>query len=926
MVDTPPRVETCLSPLALLHASSPRSHRSDLPVTPSTDLACARKVCAAPHTRQLIEALERHYESELRRISPQWTFSIDGPTHQPVNVAETVGVPGIVLGAILAGKCRDQRIPVTAERQQRFAEWMHRHCGSLWFTLHDSGVGPECAKGVVLALALNDRFTSLSLACNTLGDAGAAVVARVLPEHQALLHLDLSANALGHAGADAIFEALLLNRSVTYLDLSSRAGSRRNHFAKHNAPALENLMATNPVLAKLSLQSTCLGPEAAAGLARGLAINTTLVSLDLAGDDLGPRGAAALAEALGPNCGLEELNLSDNHLGDEGLSVLSTKLGALPPAVDGGSVSTSSAMATSGHAAAGSMPLSAGSQRQNIEGSQVPWAPPKYYEALVSLKRAFNDLTIADLAIREETERQAALARVTGGVQVLHHTLESTTSSPLPRLRVLQLGGNGATAVGASRIEDALQTNQVIERLTLDRADHRGVETHGAKSLLTSLSLNTGLIYLSLSQCGIKSAGIIDLAKALAMNRTLQILNLCGNRFGDEAAAALGTVLGSGPGGLRHLNCSSCHLEDSCGVALAQGLGTNNTLETLNLRDNLLRSGAGGALADALRRHTVLTNLVLELNNIDFRFLSLVRQLLDRNMRFREKDRPAKYRSRIEDLKCCEREVAVLESTIRRNESRKMKAKMKEASLLQDLVDTAAREQKRQEDLEGRLQAVRSERASADEQVTEVNERLRAVRAEGEYEASQIQARINSVEDLIRRHEKHIEQTKRQKETHREQADQELAVLKEESDRAEMERERASHLHEAAQRNLDSFAASLKSIEEDVAGGADPRHRIVEHSSRGERQFATGTPRAGASSGPSITVNTTSADSPTASASMSTRRPASSSRVGVGGSVGRRPQLQAGREAGREPGRPRSCTGTARRRPPPAPAPAVVAS
>merc|ERR1719352_1482027 len=89
-----------------------------------------KKINSGPsrERRQLIEALERHYQKELSRISPSWLCYVDGPAQPPVDVAETVGVPGVVLGAVLAGKCRDQHIPVTGERQKRFAECMQMHC------------------------------------------------------------------------------------------------------------------------------------------------------------------------------------------------------------------------------------------------------------------------------------------------------------------------------------------------------------------------------------------------------------------------------------------------------------------------------------------------------------------------------------------------------------------------------------------------------------------------------------------------------------------------------------------------------------------------------------------------------------------------------------------------------------------------------
>merc|ERR1719324_520619 len=124
-------------------------------------------------------------------MSPSWKVPGHEAAATPVDAAKVTGIPPVVLCAILAGKCRDQQIPVTPERQRRFGELVAKHCSSLWFSLQDAGVGPECAKGIALALALNDRFTSLDLACNTLGNDGAAVLAQVVQGHSTLTHVDL---------------------------------------------------------------------------------------------------------------------------------------------------------------------------------------------------------------------------------------------------------------------------------------------------------------------------------------------------------------------------------------------------------------------------------------------------------------------------------------------------------------------------------------------------------------------------------------------------------------------------------------------------------------------------------------------------------------------------------------------------------------
>jgi len=758
--------------------------------------------------KQLFDALERHYEPELKRISPNWTCLVNGQADQIADLTETVGVPGIVLGAVLAGKCRDQRIPVTTERQTRFCEWMHSHCASLWLTLNDSGVGSECAKGLVLVLSMNDRYTSLNLASNSLGDVGVAALAKVLPEHNSLLHMDLSANDIGHAGANAIFEGLLHNRSVTHLDLASKPGSLRNHFGRQNAPTLELLLGTNPILARLSMAGTCLGSEAAIGIARGLVGNPALTSLDLSGAEIGSKSVVMLAEALG-SCHLEELNLSDNRLGDEGLMALALKLGAFP--------------------AGGDMSASITSWSESAEGIK---ASVKYQETISTLRRVMTDFNINSMAHRSEADRNEVLKRVSSAAEQLGAMVELATAS-LPRLRVLLVTQNGATVAGIAKMEDTLQINSRLEKLVLDHSDHRTTEL-GAKSLVTSLPVNLSLSHLSLGYCNLGTLGIIDLSKALLLNQGLQTLCLKGNQFGEEAAVALGVVLSSKSTALRYLNLNSCHLEDPSGLALTRALAGNRSLEALHMRDNLLREATGRALVDVLQHHTNMTQMTLELNGIEFRFLAQIGQLLERNVQTRKKARPQQYRKRIDQLLECKREVGVLEATIRRNTFRKRKIKMRQAAMLQNLVDTQAEERRKVLALEERLKDVRQERRVVDDELAAIQAKLRIVISEGEQETGQLNSRIRSIEDRVGHYAKHMEHTKKQLGLFEDRAGEELAALHEELERAEKARSSAESLSAAAQRNLDSFAASLKSIQENIAGGSDPRQRIVEVNKSGE--------------------------------------------------------------------------------------------
>ncbi|CAJ1346417.1 unnamed protein product [Effrenium voratum] len=141
----------------------------------------------------LLAAIERrktHAAGMLQRIPNNWVVSRvptpgaparsrkvgqiseseEAPLPQHVDVAEAGNRPNPLLGAMLAGKCRDQHILVTKERQRRFAEFVLSNCAGNSFSMSDCNVGPECAKAVAMTLALCTQYTELNLSRNSLGD------------------------------------------------------------------------------------------------------------------------------------------------------------------------------------------------------------------------------------------------------------------------------------------------------------------------------------------------------------------------------------------------------------------------------------------------------------------------------------------------------------------------------------------------------------------------------------------------------------------------------------------------------------------------------------------------------------------------------------------------------------------------------------
>lgn len=222
------------------------------------------------------------------------------------------------------------------------------------------------------------------------------------------------------------------------------------------------------------------------------------------------------------------------------------------------------------------------------------------------------------------------------------------------------------------------------------------------------------------------------------------------------------------------------------------------------------------------------------MNGIDFRFLVHIKRLLERNARIREKARPLRYRQRIEQLLECQREVGLLGLVIGRNQTKKRSTRVEHAEVMQELRSAQQEEAEKQSRLQELLDDVRSERMQLDEEIVDVRAKVRTIRAEGDYEATQLQARIDTMEERMHHHGKLISSSRKQVEEFDIKAAQEISGLKEELEASEKARTSAQLLAAAAQQNLDSFVASLKSIEQDIAGGAEPRRRMVDQVPRAE--------------------------------------------------------------------------------------------
>ncbi|NXH15460.1 LRC45 protein, partial [Bucco capensis] len=122
---------------------------------------------------------------------------------------------------------------------------------------------------------------------------------------------------------------------------------------------------------------------------------------------------------------------------------------------------------------------------------------------------------------------------------------------------------------------------------------------------------------VALSDCGLSEEGVKLLLHGLCSNTTVKSLDLKGNNLRTVGAEALGKLLRQNKS-IRSLilEWNSLGLWEEGFSFFCQGLGVNNSLQRLDLRNNQINHQGAGELAMALKQNSSLQELDLRWNNI----------------------------------------------------------------------------------------------------------------------------------------------------------------------------------------------------------------------------------------------------------------------------------------------------------------------
>lgn len=198
-----------------------------------------------------------------------------------------------------------------------------------------------------------------------------------------------------------------------------------------------------------------------------------------------------------------------------------------------------------------------------------------------------------------------------------------------PSFQIFRLNNNGLGPEGGTVIADALRDNAAVRKaipaekrssLRILVCGRNRLEDGSASAWAEAFAAHGTLVEVRMPQNGIRMDGSVALAKGLAKNAGLELLDLQDNTLSQSGDQAFASALPSWPD-LHTLNFSDCVLSEEGEIpqvieALANG--SNPLLRTLQLQNDNLEVGSVDVLARAIGTHLkAVTRIEFQENDAD---------------------------------------------------------------------------------------------------------------------------------------------------------------------------------------------------------------------------------------------------------------------------------------------------------------------
>eukprot|EP00050_Salpingoeca_kvevrii_P016353 m.54731 g.54731 ORF g.54731 m.54731 type:complete len:673 (+) comp6864_c0_seq3:150-2168(+) len=259
----------------------------------------------------------------------------------------------------------------------------------------------------------------------------------------------------------------------------------------------------------------------------------------------------------------------------------------------------------------------------------------------------------------------------------------------------------------------------------------------GCEVIAMALRKNRSVRTLDLHQNCIRCHGGVALGAMLQNNNTLSSLTLEWNAIGalDGGIAGLAEGLGCNLG-LRSLDLRNNQISPAGARCLAAALQCNRTLENLDLRWNNIGSAGAKALLCALDHNRTLLSLHLDGNNISYELLAAIAAKLERNqkeamLRERETAQAAFLDSQLARLEeAAERRSRELQTAADESANELAQLRLSTNNRIAELEEQLAFERESGAALQARLSVADSARSRAEQHLKEMGHVIVSLKGE----------------------------------------------------------------------------------------------------------------------------------------------------------------------------------------------------
>ena len=357
---------------------------------------------------------------------------------------------------------------------------------------------------------------------------------------------------------------------ILRLNKCSHLDLRKNVLGNKGLKELAKVIQTNSSLVHIDIGSNDITFEGANSFFLSMRSHNTLTSINIANSDglhrnrIGAKGWIGLNELIKHNKWLSMIDISDNTIGNDGIKTL---LNGLTPLMVN----------------------------------------------LIYINLSNNDLgqeCIPQLGILMESESLQEIRLSSNNFNDMWiNELSLFFYGNKCKLKKLDLSNNKITSKGATKLMQALKTNEYMTHLNLE--NNQNIGSGDLSEIVMFFRNNEWLENINLSNCGLHENNVKDMVEGLHVkdnnnfkvgNNTLNVLNISNNSIRDEGAKLLASLMMNNSNvGLKTIDISSNIIGDEGGVAIAKALATNSTITRISLKTNILKDDTGIALTESLK-------------------------------------------------------------------------------------------------------------------------------------------------------------------------------------------------------------------------------------------------------------------------------------------------------------------------------------